>query len=553
MPTLVHRSGPQRGLSFAFERNVQIGRGPLADLQVQDFAVSHRHALITIAEGRCYVSDLQSGNGTFLNGSRLTSREPLNVGDEIRIGSTALELVSSGERKREEWATSRVFIRDIDPRASTGSVVISLSDVQAKSSRGVAERLTQLERRLAFFHEAGRSLTKTLDEGELLAELLEQTMKILPQADRAFVVLYDEATGSFTPCAARTRSGSVGEIPASRTLLEEAVRRREAIASIDAGAESGFKDAASILMLDLRAVACVPLLLEKRVLGVLQLDNVQQKSGFSVSDLDLLAGIAGPIALAIEHARVHRRLVEREILEHDLELARRIQQSFLPQSVPEVSGWRVAVEYAPMLEVGGDLYDLMPLADGRLGLALGDVSGKGVSGALLMARLTSALRVAAARSPYPSDVLEELNERLHAEAAEGMFVTLAYGTLDFASGRVEMASAGHPPPLLRHANGRCGEMRLAGGSALGVRKRLDAQTFGWEMQRGDLLVLYSDGLSEAMSPAGEQFEVQRLIETLRTTTGEAAKALEALLKGARAFVAQRGFDDDVTAVCVSRD
>jgi serine phosphatase RsbU (regulator of sigma subunit) len=246
-------------------------------------------------------------------------------------------------------------------------------------------------------------------------------------------------------------------------------------------------------------------------------------------------------------------MVDRELLEHDLALARRIQQSFLPAKPPEPPGWHVAVEYSPAQAVGGDLYDFIALPDGRLGVALGDVSGKGVSGALFMARLTSALRTAAARSAYPSDVLEELNELLAAEAAEGMFVTLAYGTLDFATGRFEMASAGHLPPLLRHADGRCGEVRIKSSSPLGVVRPLSAPTFGWELAKGTVVVLMSDGLTEAMTPAGEQLETKRVLDALKSAAGPPATVLEAILHAARDHVGTRGFDDDLTVLCFGRE
>lgn len=553
MPSLLYRSGEKRGQSFPFDRNVLIGRGPLSDLQVKDAAVSHRHALLTVSSGRCFLSDLQSGNGTYWNGQRIQAPQLLAEGDELRVGSTTFEFVAGAE-KSAKWGTSKVRIADLDAPIPSGSVVISLSGLHARSKRTSAiDEMTRLKRRLEFFHEVGRSLVRTLDETELVAELLEKTMAVLPQADRAFVVLYDAESGQFSPCAARTRSGRATEIAASRTLLEEAVRRKEAVASIDAGADSAYEGAASIHLLSLRAVACVPLMVEERVLGVLQLDNHQQASGFTDADLDLLAGIAGPIALAIEHARVHRRMVDRELLEHDLALARKIQQSFLPTRLPDTPGWQVAIEYSPAQAVGGDLYDFMRLPDGRLGIAIGDVSGKGVSGALFMARLTSALRTAAARSPYPTDVLEELNELLVDEATEGMFVTLAYATLDLATGRLEMASAGHPPPILRHPDGRAGEVRIQTSSPLGVQRPLQAPTFGWELQRGGVVLLATDGLIEAMTPSGEQFEPRRVVDAVRATKGGPPAVLEAVLEAARKHVATRGFDDDLTVLCLGRD
>ena len=552
MPILIHRTGPQRGQRFVFERNVILGRGPLADLEVHDPAVSRRHALVTLSDGRCFLSDLESGNGTFLNSRRLSAPEALGDGDEVRVGSSRFEFQSGATGKKDEVSASRVSFRESEARPGSKSRVLTLAGLRTHAGKHFAAEVAQLQRRLDFFHVVGKTLARNLDEPSLMAELLAKVMEVVPQADRAFVVLYDEETKSFTPCAARTRSGVSTEIAASRTLLEETVRKREALVSIDAGAEEEFRAAHSVHLLNLRAVACVPLTVEDRVLGVLQLDNGQHQRGFGEADLDLLAGIAGPLALALEHARYHRQLVEREILEHDLALARRIQQSFLPERVPEIPGWKLAVEYSPAHAVGGDLYDLAILGDGRLAVAIGDVSGKGVSGALLMARITSALRASAMRLPHPGTVLEELNELLRNESDTGMFVTLTFGVLDPASGRMELANAGHLRPVLRHPDGRTGEVRIATGTALGVKRPLGAETFQWTLQPGDLLVFSTDGLTEAATPAGERFDTPRVIEEVKKAGSDPKTALDALLRSARAFVADRGFDDDLTVLCLGR-
>src|SRR5690606_4664675 len=153
-------------------------------------------------------------------------------------------------------------------------------------------------------------------------------------------------------------------------------------------------------------------------------------------------------------SRLHREMVDRQVLEHDLALARRIQKSFLPARPPQVPGWRIVAEYSPAHQVGGDLYDFIPLPDGRICLAIGDVSGKGVSGALLMARLTSALRAAVVGDPRPSAVLAELNQLVAGESDEGMVVTFAYGVLDPVNGRIQLANAGHPAPPVRALDGQ---------------------------------------------------------------------------------------------------
>ena len=554
MPLLFAQSGPKRGQRFFFERNTLLGRGPLADLEVEDPAVSRRHALITIQDGRCFLSDLGSGNGTYLNGDRIAAPAALADGDQVRVGSTSFQFRSGDERSGDRGTSSRVSLRGKEIGPASKSVVMPLAQLHshAHASGASSEEIARLERRLDFFHQAGRVLARSLDEAALASELLARAMDVLPQADRAFVVLYDETSGAFRPLAGRTRSGGTAEIPASRTLLEEVARTREALVSIDASGEAGFEAAKSLRLLALRAVACVPLAVEERLLGVLQVDNVQAGRGFGGDDLDLLVGIAGPIALALEHARTHRKLVERELLEHDLALAQKIQASFLPARLPEAAGWRFAVEYSPALAVGGDLYDLAPLGDGRLAFAIGDVSGKGVSGALLMARLTSVLRAAAARTPDPSAVIEELNQLIRTEADQGMFVTLAFGVLDPGSGRIEMANAGHPRPIVRRTDGRAAELPVPAGAALGVKKSAAAPTFAWTLEPGELVVLYTDGLTEAATPAGARFESERVTEIVRRNGPDPKKTLDALLKAARAFVAERGFDDDLTVLCMAR-
>lgn len=557
MPLLVFRNGARKGERFWFERGVLLGRGPLADLELKDPAVSRRHALVSWAEERCFVSDLQSGNGTYVNGEKVRDPVQLAEGDEVRVGSTCLEFRKSVERGRDLSLVSRILLHDAQPAltksALSKSVVIPMSGKRSTTGRAsLAAELKALQQRLDFVGEVGKTMAKTLDEAAILGEVLRQVLDILPQADRAFIVLYEEAAAKFVPCVARTRSGAATEIPASRTLLEEVVKKRHALLSTDIGQEGGFESAMSVRALDLRSVACVPLIAEDRVYGVLQVDNSERSKRFTEADLAVLVGIAGPIAVSLVNARLHRELVDRELLEHDLALARRIQQRFLPKSLPELPGYHFAVEYSPALAVGGDLYELLPLPDRRLALAVGDVSGKGVSGALMMARLTSELRAAAVRRAAAAAVLEDLNEVVHSEATEGMFVTLLYGILDPSTGRLEFANAGHLRPILRHPDGRCGELSVAPGAALGFKRPLRAAAYAVQLNPGDQLALYTDGLSEAANAAGERYEARRVVEALRGE-GTPDGALSAVLRAVRGFLVERPLDDDLTLVCIGRD
>lgn len=555
MPVLIFKNSPRRGERMVFERALLIGRGPLADLRLDDPSVSRRHALLSAERGRCFLSDLQSGNGTYLNAARVETPVEVRTGDEIRVGKIVLEFRLADGADPTASAVARVAIAEDRHRASfSASRSIVLPKAARPASTGRSEltaELARLEQRLRFLSNVGRETALTLETGERLGKILEHLLEILPQADRAFIVRIDPESEEFLPLAARTRSGSRAEIAASRTLLEEVLRRREALLSADVGSEDQYADSKSVHALHLRAVACVPLQVEDRILGILQVDNSERGRRLETADLELLVGAAGPIALALANSDLQRELVEREVLEHDLALARKIQLQFLPRKLAGIPGYSLAVEYSPALAVGGDLYDLLPLGPDRWLFAVGDVSGKGVSGALLMARLLSELRSAAPGATGAVELLERLNGFVEKESTEGMFVTMVLGLLQPSSGRLELASAGHLKPILRRADGRCGELAIDPSTALGLRKPLGARAFGLELRPGDLLAFYSDGLSEASSRGGERFGTARIVSAIRSA-GEAEEALARVLESVRAFLAGAPFEDDLTVFFLSR-
>ncbi len=556
MPVLVIQTGSRRGERFVFERAALIGRGPLADLRLEDASVSRRHALLSAERGRCFISDLQSGNGTFVNGNRI--EQPTELRDRDRVGVGRLELefllqeggpVATGTRfarvtisgKQEAWNSS-VSRSVVIPAASL------LGTPRAADGSKVVESLRQ---RLGFLVNVGREIALTVDVAERLGKILEHLLEILPQADRAFVVRFDPEGGEFVPLAGRSRQGSEDQIPASRTLLEEVVRTRKAFLSSSVQEEGAFADARSVHVLGLFSVACVPLEVEGRLVGVLQVDNSQRNRPFGSQDLELLVAAAAPIALAVVNAELQRELVEREVLEHDLALARKIQHQFVPSQLPKPLGYSVAIEYSPALAVGGDLYDFFEVAGARWLFAVGDVSGKGVSGALMMARVLSELRTAAVRMVSLAALFEELNSFVERNAAEGMFVTLLMGLLEPKTGQIEIGSAGHLKPVLRRVDGRCGELAIAPARALGVSQPLGVRTFSLELRPGDLMVSFSDGLIEAANSSGARFGTTRVVDALKSAR-DPEDGLARLLLDARRFLAGAPFDDDLTVLALGR-
>jgi sigma-B regulation protein RsbU (phosphoserine phosphatase) len=264
----------------------------------------------------------------------------------------------------------------------------------------------------------------------------------------------------------------------------------------------------------------------------------------------MLAAFASHAALAVERARLTDRLMERRRLEKELAIAREIQLSFLPKSAPQLPGVDLAGATRPHDEVGGDYYDFIEVGDHRLGLAIADVSGKGIPAALIMAGFRMSL-LAEIRNEFAiRAVMRKVNTLLYESTDRGKFVTAFYGVLDWKSGMLTFANAGHNPPLLLRAEGRI-ESLVEGGLALGILPdaRYDDRPVG--LRPGDVLLLYTDGVSEAESDTGEQFGRGRLEAALRRLAGLDAQAIvDGMIGTVLEWAGARGQNDDLTLMVV---
>ena len=249
--------------------------------------------------------------------------------------------------------------------------------------------------------------------------------------------------------------------------------------------------------------------------------------------------------------RLEEEMRERQRVEHELGVARRIQHALLPKDLPELEGWEIARHYQPAREVGGDFYDFLRLEDGRVGLVIGDVSGKGIAAALVMANTQSVLRAVAQREGItPGRVLEEANEVLYAYIPPTMFITCLYAILDPESGGLVYANAGHDLPYL-HRNSEAEELR-ARGMPLGLMPGMDYEEKEVTLEAGDSALFYSDGLVEAHNPKGEMFGFPRL-RALVAEYGEEPSLEETLLEELYSFVGE-GWEqeDDITLLTLKR-
>jgi serine phosphatase RsbU (regulator of sigma subunit)/putative methionine-R-sulfoxide reductase with GAF domain len=315
-----------------------------------------------------------------------------------------------------------------------------------------------------------------------------------------------------------------------------------------------------------------PLSVKGRVLGVM----LVQEPDFTLVDslssavngkrsrskrLEIVTGISQQAALAIQNDMLQREMVERERLEREMQLAREIQSTFLPERVPELPGWDLKVRWRTAYEVGGDFYDFFEMPGNRLGLVIADVADKGMPAALYMTLVRTLLRATVPQVNSPAEALQRVNDILEPDAPRGMFVTLAYAVVSLDTGQVEFANAGHNPPLWVKSENCALERLVRGGMALGVTEGVCFVGRKFSLQPGDMLVMYTDGVTEAFSPEGDLFGEERLLEVIEQTvgchieagqTGSAEEMLESIDQAVVSFMGSAAMSDDLTLLVIKR-
>ncbi len=298
----------------------------------------------------------------------------------------------------------------------------------------------------------------------------------------------------------------------------------------------------------------VPLVSQGELIGVLNLGPRLSEQEYSSDDRKLLDNLAAQAAPALRVGQLVRQqeaeAATRQRFEQELEVARLIQQNFLPKQLPELAGWQVAAYYRPAREVGGDFYDVIPLPGGKVGFVIGDVTDKGVPAALVMAATRSVLRASAQRLVDPGEVLERVNEHLCPDMPEKMFVTCLYGVLDPGSGHFRFANAGHDLPYVKTAEGSV-ELR-ARGMPLGLMPGMPYEEKEMVLAPGDSLLLHSDGVVEAHDPHGAMFGFPRLKEAVAQYPG-GGELIDRVLADLHAHTGPDAEqEDDITMVTLQR-
>lgn len=408
--------------------------------------------------------------------------------------------------------------------------------------------------RLGLLYRLSQTFNSSLDLDQVLNLVMDEVIAST-RAERGFMMLVDPSGGMVFRAARGLDQHTIDqpEAQVSRGVIERVARERRPLLTSNAQNENWLSGRESVVFLGLRSVLCVPLMLKGEVTGLIYVDNRVQAGIFTSDDLELLSAIAASAAVAIENARLYQVAVEKGRLERELQLAHEVQTRLLPSATPQLEGWEFAAEWIPAREAAGDFYDFIPAEDGRLILVIADVSDKGMAAALYMALTRSIIRASMQHHPSPAEAIAEANRLICTDADYGMFVTLFYALLDPQNGEITYVNAGHNPPL--HCDGNCQQLAqlTRTGMALGIFEDAPYKQRTIQLEPGEFLLLYTDGVTEAFNPAEEQFGEGRLEAVLqRHANAPAAELVTAIQNEVEAFTGGAAPFDDVTVVAVRR-
>jgi sigma-B regulation protein RsbU (phosphoserine phosphatase) len=549
--------------SMALDKDrILLGRNANCDivLPANDFAVSREHACILRVQGKFFIEDMGSRNGTYVNNQPVSEQRQLNDNDRIRIcdflysfhETTPVQKPPLPPEVRPEQA-----IEEPEELSTFEASVSNTSQMFLES---------QPKERLSTFIEISNNLSKTLELDRLLPKIADNLFQLFRQADRVFLIIREEVAerdktiDRLIPKVIKTRRGQDDSSASySRSIVRECLKTVQAFLCDDASTDKRFNMSQSIADFRIRSVMCAPLWSQdNKAFGVIQLDTQDRGKKFTQEDLALLMAVAGQASIALENARLHEDVVARERLRRDLELAQQVQRSFLPQHQPQVPGYDFYAYYEPAQEVGGDYYDFIPLPpeQRRLAIMLGDVAGKGVPAALLMAKLSSDARFCLLSESNPATAISALNDLLYQHTSQmDRFVTLAAAVLDADAHTLTLINAGHPAPLIyRRATGKIeeGTSKDTIGLPLGVVEGFAYQAHQMQLQPGDCVLLYSDGVTDQLDKQNNQIQQKAIRTALQEGIRAPQLLADRIVKLLKQHASGRAQQDDITLVCFGR-
>ncbi len=527
---------------------IVVGRASDCDLTVEDRYMSRHHARVFKRDGDWWLEDLGSRNGTLLNGEALSDARKIAAGDEVALSGSALSLIDTDAPVVADLATTSVP-PDHTVFRQASELLESQVSLPPTSMETVPE-LRSYASRLQILNEVHQVLARSETLEELLSSLLEHAFELLSPEEA--VAVLRQPDGSYERAARQALPEVKEEHPVSETLVREVAEKGMAALVLDAAQDERFAAAESIMVTGMRSLIAAPFNDADGPLGLIALSSRLSQRQFEEADMELLTSLAAVAALRMRNLALAAEAEERRRLAREIELARQIQLGLLPDELPELPNFDVYGGTEPSQGVSGDFFEVIRHSATRCSVAVIDVSGKGISASLLTASIEALLAGALESSVSPKEICRQVSGLLLERTPAAKYATALLAALDPETGRMTYANAGHNPGLLVRADGTI-EQLSPSGPPIGLIPEAKFEERAVDLAPSDLVVLYTDGITEATNLSEDEFGTDRLAgvcsEHRQRPLEELAEAIDAAVT---AFVEGVPFADDRTLVLLRR-
>lgn len=548
MLTLVGTDG-ERYYTFDLTPGKHIlGRKPECDITIPNKTVSRRHAEIEVGQNgeSVFVTDLGSHNGTMHNNMRVTNRTEVKTGDQLTFGSTEFRITPAGEISSTP-TRSKTYLSDADPEKS---VFISMNE----ALKPLPSRATERPELFPTLSEMAKMLVLSDPKEVMLEKALGLVSRVVP-ADRLAVLFTSEDSDEIYTAATLLPTGKdPGKFTLSRTIIDRLLDEKDAILIGDVAEDPRLKAQQSIIMSELRSAMAVPMFDEGKVLGILYVDSTNPMHRYTDEYLRILAMFGNIIASRLLNYELIEEREERQVIDAEMRRAAGIQAALLNTDPPTIQGFAVNASLESSRSVGGDLYDVVQLPGGHLLFLVADVSGKGMGAALLMSNILASFRIMYEQEPFTLlETVEKVSAQLFNYSAPGDFATLFAGVIAPEGDTLTYVNAGHNPPMLVRCDGSV-ETLPASGTMIGAFDMNTWSESSVQLKGGEVLFVFSDGVTEAEDPDGNQYGEERAQKTLvEASAGTPEEITRALRSDIAEFVKGAPQSDDVTILIVKKE
>lgn len=522
-----------------------LGRSETVNLPMPgDTMLSRQHCAFAWSDGGWVIRDLGSKNGTTVNGHGLAHEHRLSPGDRIVAGRQILEFEVHKEKAAKPAPGPLEFVEDGAGAAmrpdSTVIIRLDSANLSAKAAGPPSMELERANRRMDALVRAGRELASFKPIETLFQITLDLALDAVG-AKRGVLMTLEHGE-----LVTRAHKGEGFRV--SSAVRDKVMSERASLLVQDASIDSLLRASQTIVQQNIKSLMAVPLQTESQVIGILYVDTPSLMNPFNAEALSLLTVFANIAAIRIEHARLVEVEHAERILMHDLEQAAEIQRNLFPQHPPMLAGLELSGRSLPCRSVGGDYFDYIPMPDGRMLVVVADVSGKGLAASLLMSSLQARVHALCEVQNDIAKLVSRLNHSIKANTPDNKFITGFFALIDPDTGEVEYCNAGHNPPVVSRHSGRV-ELLTAGGPVLGILPNITYTGGRTRLEVGDLLVMYSDGVSEATNIRGEEFGEEAVAQIAQACVDRTAdEVLMEIARQLRTFLGECPPNDDVTMV-----